>query len=59
LEPLGAVFFDWIKNYGFEPLEDQAVSPFNLIVAPGVCHGGIVDVDAAFLAETPELRTLK
>ena len=46
--------FDRVENSGFEPLEDQAVGPFNLAIAPGVRHGGIVDVNAAFLAVVPE-----
>ena len=33
LDPLGAVFFDRVKNSGFEPLEDQAIGPFNLAIA--------------------------
>ena len=53
LDPLGAIFFDRVKNPGFEPLKDQAVCMLHLAVAPGVCHEGIVYVDAAFLAEVP------
>ena len=53
LEPLCTIFFDRVENSGFEPLEDQAVGPFNLAIAPGVRHGGVVDVDAAFLAVVP------
>ena len=44
-----------MKSSGFEPLKDQAVGPFDLAIAPGVRHGGVVDVDAAFLAVVPEL----
>ena len=46
LEPFCTVFFDRVENSGFEPLKDQAVGPFDLAIAPGVCYGGIVDVDA-------------
>ena len=50
MEPLRTVFFDRIENSGFEPLEDKVVGPFDLAVASGVRHRGIVDVDVAFLA---------
>ena len=50
MEPLCTVFFDRIKSSGLEPLEDQAVGPFDLAIAPGVCYGGVVDVVAALLA---------
>ena len=56
MEPLCTVLFDRVENSGFEPLEDQAVGPFNLAIAPGVHHEGIIDVDAAFFAVVPELR---
>ena len=36
-------------------MEDQAIGPFDLAIAPGVRYGGVVDVDAAFLALVPEL----
>jgi hypothetical protein len=55
LEPLCTVFFDRIENFGLEPLEDQAIGPFNLTIAPGVHYGGIVDVDAALLAVVQEI----
>ena len=57
LEPLCTIFFDRIENSGLEPLEDQAVGPFDLATAPGVRHRGIVDIDEALLAVVPELRT--
>ena len=56
LEPICTVFFDRVENSSLEPLEDQAVGPFNLAVAPRVHHGGIVDIDAALLAVILELR---
>ena len=54
LEPLCTILFDRIENSGFEPMEDQAVGPFDLAIAPGVCYGGVVDVVAALLAVVPE-----
>ena len=36
-------------------MEDQAIGPFDLAIAPGVRYGGIVDVNAALLAVIPEL----
>ena len=36
-------------------MKDQAIGPFDLAIAPGVHHEGIVDVDAVFLAVVPEL----
>ena len=50
------MLFDRIKNSGLEPLEDQAIGPFDLAIAPGV-REGVVDIDAAFLAVIPELGT--
>ena len=50
MEPLCTVFFDRVENSGLEPLEDQAIGPFNLAIAPGVRYEGVVDVDAALLA---------
>ena len=59
MNPFGAVFFDRVENSGFEPLKDQAVGALHLAVAPGVGHGGIVDIDAALLAVVLELRARK
>ena len=50
------MLFDRIKNSGLEPLEDQAIGPFDLAIAPRMRHGGVVDVDAALLVVVPELR---
>ena len=57
MDPLGAIFFDRVKNSGLEPLKDQAVGALRLAVAPGVSHGGIVYVDAIVLEEIPELNS--
>ena len=57
MEPFCTILFDRIENSGLELLEDQAVGPFDLAIAPGVRYGGVVDVDAAFLAVVPELGT--
>ena len=54
LDPFGAVLFDRVENPSFEPLKDQAVGALHLAVAPGVGHGGVIDIDAALLAEVPE-----
>ena len=57
LEPICTVFFDRVENSSLEPLEDQAVGSFGLAIAPGMRHGGLVDVDAGFLAVVLELGT--
>ena len=55
MDQFGAVFFDWVKYSGFEPLKDQAVGTFHLAIAPWVSHGGVLYVDTIVLAEIPEL----
>ena len=54
MDPFGAVLFDQVEDPSFEPLKDQAVGTLHLTVAPGVGHGGVIYVDAAFLAEVLE-----
>ena len=44
-----------LKILALSPWRIKPFGPFNLAVAPGVRHRGIVDVDAAFLAAIPEL----